>query len=224
MRIRSEHEDAEQARKLLDSAVAEVESRLGSIVFGRDEATIAMTLIDELRGAGRMIATAESCTGGLIGKMLTDVAGSSDVYTGGWVTYTNQMKQQQLGVSHAVLSAHGAVSGQTVCEMASGALQRSGADIAISVSGIAGPGGGTADKPVGTVWIGVAEKATGADVRASAVCVRLPGGREQVRSRAAMCALQLARFTLLGIPVKGLSWITQTHPETTDILDTATKQ
>lgn len=212
VRIRSEFTDAIEARTHLDATVKEVEQRLGPIVFGRDEQTIAGTLLDVLRNRKLMIATAESCTGGLIGKMLTDVAGSSDVYAGGWVTYTNEMKQAMLGVSAEVIDTHGAVSGQTVCAMAAGALERSGADIALSVSGIAGPGGGTPDKPVGTVWLGLASRTNGDRPDVRAIRVKFPGGRPQVRTRAAMCALQMARLHLANRPLTDISWVTQTHP------------
>ena len=105
------------------------------------------------------IATAESCTGGLVAATLTAVAGSSDVYDRGWVTYSNEAKREQLGVSLSLLEAHGAVSGEVAEAMAKGALHRSKADVAISVTGIAGPGGGSAEKPVGLVHFGLANKA-----------------------------------------------------------------
>ena len=211
VRIRSEFADRDEAQAKLDARVDEVTKRLGAIVFGRDEQTVAGALIDQLREAGLMIATAESCTGGLIGTMLTDIAGSSDVYAGGWVTYTNQMKREQLGVPGDVLDAHGAVSGETVSAMATGALAKSQADIAVSVSGIAGPGGGTDDKPLGTVWIGIASNLKPDAPASQAVCCRFPGNRQQVRNRAAMCALQLARLHLQDQPLTNITWITETH-------------
>ena len=214
VRIRSEFTDAGEATSQSDATINEVEQRLGAIVFGRDDQTIAGTLLDALREKKLVIATAESCTGGLIGKMLTDVAGSSDVYAGGWVTYTNQMKQACLGVPADVIDSHGAVSGQTVCSMAVGALKRSGADIALSVSGIAGPGGGTPDKPVGTVWLGLASRIKDEDPYVRAIMVKFPGGRPQVRTRAAMCALQMARLHLADRPFTDIAWVMQTHPKT----------
>ena len=211
VRIRSEFADRGEAQARLDAMADEVTQRLGPVVFGRDEQTVAGVLIDELRESGLTIATAESCTGGLVGTMLTDIAGSSDVYAGGWVTYTNTMKREQLGVSGEVLDAHGAVSGPTVSAMSAGAMERSHADIAISISGIAGPGGGTEDKPVGTVWIGIASNVKPGKPNVQAVCCRFPGSRQQVRTRAAMCALQLARLHLADQPLTHITWITQTH-------------
>ena len=117
----------------------------------------AAAVLDAARARGMMIATAESCTGGLIIGALTDIAGSSDVVDRGFVTYSNQAKQDMLGVSEDTLTAHGAVSAETATEMAAGALARSGADLAISVTGVAGPGGGSDEKPVGLVWFGLAK-------------------------------------------------------------------
>jgi nicotinamide-nucleotide amidase len=211
VRIRSEFPDAAVAQQQLDATAAEVEKRLGAIVFGRDEQTLAATLLDELRMARLTIATAESCTGGLIGTMLTDIPGSSDVYAGGWVTYTNAIKISQLGVPTELIETHGAVSGQTVCAMAAGALERSGADIALSVSGIAGPGGGTPDKPVGTVWLGIASRRARVVPHIEAVMAKFPGDRASVRNRAAMCALQMARLHLSGASFNDMTWVIRTH-------------
>ena len=109
-----------------------------------------------LRARGLKLATAESCTGGLIADKITDVPGSSDYFLGGFVSYAYEAKVASLGVSWDTLKAHGAVSRETVLEMARGARRALGADLAISVSGIAGPGGGLPDKPVGATWIGLA--------------------------------------------------------------------
>lgn len=213
VRVRSEFPDMAETQQQLDATAAEVERRLGAVVFGRGEQTLAEVLLEEMRAAGLSIATAESCTGGLIGAMLTDVSGSSDVYVGGWVTYTNAMKVSQLGVPEEVIEAYGAVSGQTVCAMAATALQRSGADLALSVSGIAGPGGGTPDKPVGSVWLGIASRGSDATPHVQAIMARFPGDRASVRTRAAMCALQTARLHLRNLPLTDMTWVVRTHPE-----------
>lgn len=116
------------------------------------------TLSEMLRAKGLKLATAESCTGGLISAAITELAGSSDVFDRGFVTYSNQSKIDLLGVSANTIETHGAVSDQTAGEMAQGAINRSQADISIAVTGIAGPSGGTADKPVGLVYIAIGQK------------------------------------------------------------------
>lgn len=143
-----------------------------------------------LKGANLLLATAESCTGGWIGAVVTMVSGSSAWYDRGFITYTNAAKQQMLGVKAATLREHGAVSEPVVREMAAGALAASSAHIAVSVSGVAGPTGGTPDKPVGTVCIGWARRggAAGAEVRAE-TC-RFDGDREAVRRQSVVRALR----------------------------------
>jgi nicotinamide-nucleotide amidase len=121
-----------------------------------DQRKLAETLLAACRAQGMMLATAESCTGGLIAGALTDIAGSSDVVDRGFVTYSNAAKIEMLGVSAVTLDAFGAVSRETAVEMAAGALSRSHAGIALSVTGVAGPGGGSKEKPVGLVWFGLA--------------------------------------------------------------------
>ena len=141
-----------------------------------------------LKAKGLMLTTAETCTGGWIAQAVTAVPGSSELFERGFVTYTNIAKQEMLGVPEATLIAHGAVSEPVVREMAAGALAHSHAYIALSVSGVAGPGGGTTAKPVGTVCFGWGVK--GGDVEA--VTLRLPGDREGVRRRAVAYALERA--------------------------------
>ena len=118
----------------------------------------AAHLLDRCRQAGLKLTTAESCTGGLLSAALTDIAGSSDVFDRGFVTYSNDAKMDMLGVSETILTSHGAVSEETVRAMAVGALSESGADLAVAVTGIAGPGGGSDDKPVGLVHIAAAHR------------------------------------------------------------------
>ncbi len=153
--------------------------------------TLAAAVGHELRSAGWRVATAESCTAGWIAKALTDVPGSSQWVDSGYVTYSNTAKMRDLGVSAQTLANHGAVSEATVREMANGALQVTGVEMAIAVSGIAGPDGGTAEKPVGTVWFGIATpEARGPD----ALCEgrHFGGDRDQVRRQSVDHALRLA--------------------------------
>jgi nicotinamide-nucleotide amidase len=137
---------------------------------------------------GRHAATAESCTGGWIAKALTDVAGSSDWFAEGFVTYSNESKIRRLGVPRAILRNNGAVSEATVRAMAAGALRRSKAQVAVAVTGIAGPGGAVPGKPVGTVWLGWATR-RGRVIRVATTLRRFRGGRETVRRRAVRAAL-----------------------------------
>jgi len=153
---------------------------------GDDELrALAARVGERLLGAGRSLALAESCTGGWVAKVVTDVDGCSAWFDRGFVTYTNRSKQELLGVREQTLAGQGAVSEATVREMALGALERSGASVSVAISGIAGPGGGSADKPVGTVWC-----AWAVDGEVSTVaCFRLDGDRESVRRQAVAGAL-----------------------------------
>jgi nicotinamide-nucleotide amidase len=143
-----------------------------------------------LRTAGRRLATAESCTGGWVAKACTDLAGSSHWFECGFVTYSNAAKMRDLAVSEEALAHHGAVSEATVREMAAGALRVSGADIAVAISGIAGPDGGTPMKPVGTVWFGLASR-QGSDIAVMAEVQVFSGDRELIRRRSVQRALEL---------------------------------
>jgi competence/damage-inducible protein CinA C-terminal domain len=143
---------------------------------------------EKLKAQGRWITCAESCTGGGIAKAITDIAGSSAYFDRGFVTYSNAAKHDLLGVSEATLAAHGAVSEEVVREMAIGALRAAQADLALSVSGIAGPDGGSAQKPVGTVWFGFA----GSDGRGLSRMMQFEGDRDAVRLQATIFALQTA--------------------------------
>jgi nicotinamide-nucleotide amidase len=127
-------------------------------VTDADTTALAARVLDLARARGRKIATAESCTGGLVAAALTSIAGSSDVFERGFVTYSNDAKNELLGVPAQIIAIHGAVSGETAQAMAQGALTRSRADLAVAVTGVAGPGGGTADKPVGLVHFAAAAR------------------------------------------------------------------
>jgi nicotinamide-nucleotide amidase len=148
--------------------------------------TLAAQVGEALKAHGLTLATAESCTGGGVAQVITDVAGSSAWFERGFVTYSNLAKQQMLGVSETTLTQHGAVSEAAVREMVAGALARSAAQVALAVSGIAGPGGGTPEKPVGTVWFawGLKNGVTLARLH------RLAGNRSEIRAMAVHIALQ----------------------------------
>ena len=145
-----------------------------------------LALAAALRGRGWKIVTAESCTGGLIAAACTAIAGSSDWFERGFVTYSNEAKAELLGVPKALIEAHGAVSAEVACAMAEGALSNSHAQLAVAVTGIAGPNGATPGKPVGTVWLAVAR----AGVAAQAELLTLAGDRAAVREQSVQRALQ----------------------------------
>ena len=149
-----------------------------------DLASAAEPLSAGLLARGWMMATAESCTGGLIGAVCTSLAGSSRWYERGFITYSNDAKTASLGVPSDLIAAHGAVSRDVALAMAVGALAQSAAQVSVAVTGIAGPGGGTADKPVGTVWIAVAVKASAPDIApmVRAELQRFPGDRSAIRA------------------------------------------
>lgn len=175
----------------LARAADTIADRIGDPVYSRDGASLAQAVLDRARNAGLTIATAESCTGGLVGGALTEVPGASDVYAGGAIVYSNEMKTTLLGVDPGLIDALGAVSDAVAMEMAAGARHVAGADLAVSVTGIAGPDGGTPDKPVGTVWFGIADASgTRAEMR------RFMGDRAGVRERAVVTALDLLRHAI----------------------------
>ena len=205
VRIRSESDDPAKARAMLDDTVAQVKTHVGPLAFGMDDDTLQQAVVTLLIEQGKTIATAESCTGGLIAAMLTDVPGSSAAVLGGSVAYANAMKQSQLGVPEDLLKQHGAVSPQVVMAMAIGALKHSAADVALSTSGIAGPTGGTPDKPVGTVWIGLARR-QGQTIHCEPWLTSLAGDRETIRDRSAKCALQLLRLHLMNQDLARVKW------------------
>ncbi len=191
-RAASEDEAAALCDRMVESITA---SSIAPYIYGIDCANIETTLVRQFTARGLTIATAESCTGGLIGERLTSVPGASAVYVGGFVTYTNRMKQDLLGVKSATIETYTEVSADTAAEMAVGTRMRTGVDIAISTTGYAGPGGGTDDNPVGTVYIGIATKETMRTVR-----LYYPlKSRAYIREAAASRALREALATILEI-------------------------
>lgn len=184
---------AAEADARLAAAAELVRAKVGKWVYGEDDADLTVLVLDALRARGMRIAVAESCTGGMLGMRLTAVAGSSAVVLGGVIAYDNAVKVAQLGVREATLQAHGAVSEETAREMARGARERIGADVAVSITGVAGPGGGTPEKPVGTYCVAVDLRGEVRSMRTSGV-----GDRHEVRQRATQAALSLVRRALDG--------------------------
>lgn len=193
VKVSAEAEDMGKAETICDKAVSQIEERLASHVFGYDDDTLESRVAGFLSQRGLRLAVAESCTGGLLAKILTDIPGSSSYFWGSVCSYSNEAKEIFLGVNPDTLNRFGAVSSETAAEMATGLRQRSGADYTISITGIAGPGGGTADKPVGLVFIGLASP-EGCIVKE----LRFVGHREAIRILAVKSALDLLRRHLTG--------------------------
>lgn len=187
----------EEADRRLHAAAGLLRERAGPNVYGNGDSDLAALVLDEARARGLRLAVAESCTGGLLGARLTDIPGSSDVFVGGVIAYDNALKVDLLGVSEPLLAEHGAASEPVARALAEGAVRRFGVGAALSVTGIAGPGGGSAEKPVGTVWLGCAVEGTVETRRAL-----FPGSRQEIRARAAQAALLLfyRRLSAVGHP------------------------
>lgn len=181
------------AAPVLDEGERRLRELMGSHIYAEGDRDLAEVVGDLLRDRGLTLVVAESCTAGLVAARLTDWPGASDFLWGGMIAYANRAKTDLLGVPEDVLAAHGAVSEVTARAMAEGACQRSGADASIAVTGIAGPTGGTPEKPVGTVWLAVR-----VDGQTVARRRHYPGARDVIRARAAQGALDLLRLKLFG--------------------------
>ena len=191
LRLTSNSLPVDAAVRALDEAEQMLREAAGSFVYGGERDDLAALVLAMCRERGLTIATAESCTGGLLGARVTAIPGSSDVYVGGVVAYDNSVKTTLLGVRDASLSEHGAVSEQVAREMAEGCARALGTRVGMAITGIAGPGGGTAEKPVGTVWIAVA--GAGDTRTLGRVYV---GDREEIRLRATQASLDQLRRAL----------------------------
>jgi nicotinamide-nucleotide amidase len=199
LRINAAFPSSMQADEELVKTAEACRQKLGHLVYGQDEQKLAQVVAKLLLESKfcRSVATAESCTGGLLAKMLTDVAGSSAYFQRGWVTYANEAKTQLLKVPAELIEKKGAVSVEVTEAMAIGALQASNSDAALSITGIAGPDGGTPEKPVGTVCFGLAFNPESPEVMTR--LFRFPGDRAFIRDRSAKMALTLLRFHLMQI-------------------------
>jgi len=201
--------DATRADAAVDVVARRIKDAMGEHVFAdvpSGEPTLAASIVELLKSRGQTLAVVESCTGGMLGGAVTAVAGSSAAFAGGFLTYSNELKQRLVGVRGETLAAHGAVGAECAAEMAAGGRERTGASWCVSVTGVAGPDGGSEAKPVGTVFVGLA----GADgVRTK--LFRFPGSREDVRQRSVMSALAMLYFAVVrkeqgGEPPAKLLW------------------
>ena len=180
-----------EAEKMVQEEESSLRASLGKLVYGVDDQTLAEVVGAELARVGKTLAVAESCTGGLLAKLITDIPGSSRYFACGWVTYSNEAKSRELDVPPAMIEEYGAVSEQVARAMAQGARRKAGTDYAISITGIAGPGGGTEQKPVGLVYIAVGDH-DGTDASRFVFSF----DRDSVRVRAAQTALNILRLKL----------------------------
>lgn len=178
----------DDAQALLAPLEAQVRKRLGDVIYATDDETLEQAAAHALMRSGRTVATAESCTGGMVASMLISTPGVSAAFLEGFVTYSNEAKMRSLGVPAETLAQYGAVSAQTATAMAKGARRAAGSDIALATTGIAGPDGGTDEKPVGLVYIALAYEG-GETVKE----LRLSGNRERIRRMSAMNALDILR-------------------------------
>ncbi|MEO1717772.1 MAG: competence/damage-inducible protein A [Planctomycetota bacterium] len=205
-RVRYEGDDRNEGRRLVDAAIDQVRETLGAYVFGEDDQTQAGAIVALLAERRKTVATVESCTGGLLAGAITAVPGSSSVFEKGLVTYSNEQKTDLVGVPSWIFRQQGAVSQACVEAMAKEGLELAKSDYCLSVSGVAGPGGGSEDKPVGTVWICRAAADGSLDTRS----FLFNGGRDAVRQRSVMAALVMLWLRL--VRAEGLPLLAQVEP------------
>jgi len=210
LRLTSKGRSSADTDALLAQGSDVLRDSLGDVIYGDDGASLASVVMSLCRDASMRIAVAESCTGGMLGAHITDVAGASDVFHGGLIAYDNRVKRQLLGVLDSDLAEHGAVSEPVALQMAKGIRVRLGTEIGVSITGIAGPGGGTPEKPVGTVWIAVdvsegrpplprSDGQPPITPYAKARVFHFIGNRDEIRYRAAQAALDMIRRTVLDL-------------------------
>jgi nicotinamide-nucleotide amidase len=191
LRVTAKGMQRARAERLVAAAVLKLRDRVGPYAYGEDDADLAAVVLEQCREEGFKLAVAESCTGGLLGERITNIPGSSDVFVGGVIAYHDDVKREVLSVRAEDIARYGAVSEQVALQMAAGVRARLNADVGIAITGVAGPGGGTPDKPVGLVWISV-------DVSSEAKARRfqLIGDRPEIRQRAAQAGLEMLRRAL----------------------------
>ena len=196
LRVTVAGSDPSQVREVAERARSELEELVGGLVYAEGERAIEDMVGEALLAQGWRMASAESCTAGLLSKRITDVAGSSRYFDRGFVTYSNDAKVELLGVSEADLAAHGAVSAPVAEQMARGARHRAGVELGVAITGVAGPEGGSEEKPVGTVFIALSSPAGDAVRR-----FHFSGSRATIRERSVQTALDLVRRVALGLPL-----------------------
>ncbi len=192
LRVTARAHSADEARRMIEPVVDELFRRVGKYHYGYDDDTLESVVAGMLTERGMTLATAESCTGGLVAHRMTNIPGSSAYFNKGWITYSNDAKARELGVDPKLIEEHGAVSEQVARAMAVGALERASASVAVATTGVAGPGGGTAAKPVGLVWFAVAT--AGGEV--SAHSRQFQGRREDIKWRSSSEAINFVRSVL----------------------------
>jgi nicotinamide-nucleotide amidase len=190
-------DDKSKVEKTFQHLEKEIKTSLGDSLFATDDDTMESVVGKLLQSQGKILATAESCTGGLIGHKITTVPGSSNYFVGGVIAYSNELKEKLLGLDPILLTSHGAVSSEVVRAMAEGIRHKTAADIGVAVTGIAGPTGSTPDKPLGTVFIGLSTPDETVDI----LC-RFSGDRWKIQEVTAVKSLDLARRLLLGLKLK----------------------
>jgi nicotinamide-nucleotide amidase len=200
IRITARAKSEAEGKVLCSRSAEEFRAVLGDDLYDADAPGIAWTLVHILNEQKRTVAAAESCTGGMVAAQITEVPGASNVFGFGYVTYWEQAKAKMIGVNPAVVEQYNVVSGQVAAQMALGAKEASGADMAVGITGIAGPDGGDAVRPVGTVYVGVA---LGDAVWVQKLAIAPAGGRQVIRQRAAHAALDMLRRAALGQDVPG---------------------
>jgi nicotinamide-nucleotide amidase len=197
LHLTAQTETIEEAERLLEELSGKIAEKLGNAVFATNGETMEAVVGKLLTESGKTLSVAESCTGGLIAQRLTEVSGSSAYFIEGAVTYSNEAKIRTLGVQREIIEAHGAVSQQTAEAMARGIRERAKTDFGISVTGIAGPNGGSAEKPVGLVFIGYADESETKSIK-----INLPGDRYLIRWRSSQAALDYLRRQILKIQLE----------------------
>ena len=191
LRVTTEASGKDEADEKMQPTIKKIEETVGEYIYGFNNVSLEETVYNLLKEKNLTLTTAESCTGGLVGATITNVPGISLYYKEGFITYSNEAKMKYLGVSKDTLDKYGAVSEQTAKEMARGAVKNTGADIAVSVTGIAGPGGGTDEKRVGLVYIGIADKDD-----SYAEKFQFTGDRQKIRRLSAKNAINMVRKKL----------------------------